>query len=114
MDRNSKLLYQELSSYISKNYQRSKEIEESGKMIKLGGTNMNEEVLKKAKKEDIIITIKPNGDILIKAFGDVYQTDIYKAPETICPLNPKLFTYPQLDALHHIRFFDPEWKKKEK
>lgn len=56
---------------------------------------------------DIDIKIKPNGDIIVKAYDDTYEFDIYKAPEVIQKLNPQMFTYAQLDAIRHIRHLLP-------
>ena len=58
-------------------------------------------------KSDIDIKIKPNGDIIVKAYEDTYKFDIYKAPETIEKLNPSMFTIAQLDAIRHVRYLLP-------
>ena len=57
---------------------------------------------------DINIKIKPNGDIIINAYNDIYEFDIYKAPEVIQKLNPNMFTIMQMDAINHLKYLIPE------
>lgn len=66
-------------------------------------------------ESDLIITIKPNGDICTEAYGDNYNFDIFKAPETIQKLNTSMFTPMQLDAINHLRFLllDDNFRKRE-
>lgn len=55
-------------------------------------------------ESDLTIKIKPNGDIFVEAYNDVYEFDMFKAPETIQKLNTSMFTPMQLDAIKHLKF----------
>lgn len=58
-------------------------------------------------ESDLIIIIKPNGDIYVEAYDDVYEFDVFKAPEVIQKLNPSLFTNLQFSALHYVKHLVP-------